>query len=120
MGIEEIGCCGAYCGTCPVIKENMCRGCKPGYLTGERDIHKAKCKMKVCCINHGHPTCADCAEYDTCAVLQEFFGKNGYKYRKYHQALDYIRANGYERFIAVADGWKIQYGKYDDSGSVEP
>jgi hypothetical protein len=47
-------------------------------------------------------------------VLLEFFSKNGYKYRKYHQALDYIRANGYARFLAVAGGWKIQYGKYDD------
>jgi len=114
MSIEYIGCCGAYCATCPVMKQDLCRGCKLGYLSGERDLNKAKCKMKVCCIKRGYQTCADCEEYESCAVLLEFFSKNGYKYRKYRQALDYIHAYGYDRFLAVADGWKIQYGKYDD------
>ena len=30
MSIEEMGCCGAYCRTCRVLKENMCRSCKLG------------------------------------------------------------------------------------------
>ena len=50
MSIREIGCCGAYCKTCrSYTTGNNCRGCKLGYESGERDINKAKCKIKVCC-----------------------------------------------------------------------
>lgn len=113
MSVEELGCCGAYCKTCPVYKEQLCRGCKLGYKNGERDLAKAKCKMKMCCIRKNFNTCADCELYATCAVLQEFLNKNGYKYQKYRQALEFISANGYDRFFAFADQWTRQYGKYD-------
>jgi len=112
MSIEEIGCCGAYCGTCKVIKENFCQGCKLGYADGARDISKAKCKMKVCCIGKQYKSCADCDDYDSCEIIQGFYAKNGYKYKKYKEALDFIKANGYDKFIKIADGWKVQYGKY--------
>ena len=112
MSIEEIGCCGAYCGTCRVIKEGACRGCKLGYGNGERDLALAKCKMKVCCITKGYASCADCDDYSTCDILQGFLGKNGYKYKKYREALEFIRENGYDAFLEIADGWKNQYGKY--------
>ncbi len=112
MSIEEVGCCGAYCGTCPALKENTCRGCKLGYEIGERDLSKARCKMKVCGIGKGYPSCADCGDYETCDILQNFYSKNGYKYKKYKEALDFIRQNGYDAFIAIADTWKMQYGKY--------
>ena len=36
-GTEEIGCCGAYCGTCREYLKT-CKGCKPGYLDGSRDL----------------------------------------------------------------------------------
>jgi len=111
MSIEETGCCGAYCRTCPVIKENKCRGCKLGYADRTRDLSKARCKIKVCCIQRQYNSCADCETYDECAIIQGFFNKKGYKYKKYKEALHYIRANGYEEFIAIADGWKVQYGK---------
>ena len=112
MSVEEIGCCGAYCRTCRVFKEKMCLGCKLGYRSGERDISKAKCKMKVCCMGKGYSSCADCGEYSSCDTIQGFFAKNGYKYRKYKEALEYIRANGYDKFLDVADGWGGAYGKY--------
>jgi hypothetical protein len=112
MGIQEIGCCGAYCGTCKVLKENLCQGCKLGYENGSRDIKKAKCKMKVCCISKRYNSCADCGEYNSCEIIQGFFKKTGYKYKKYKEALEYIKANGYKEFIKIADGWKLQYGKY--------
>jgi hypothetical protein len=113
MSILEIGCCGAYCRTCPVLKEKFCRGCKLGYKDGKRDLAKAKCKMKVCCMTRGYNTCADCKQYDSCDILQDFHGKNGYKYKKYKQATDFIRAHGYARFLKIANKWKIQYGKYE-------
>ena len=112
MSIEEIGCCGAYCGTCRVFKEKTCQGCKVGYERGDRNILKAKCKMKVCCISKKQPSCADCDEYGTCSILNDFYRKNGYKYKKYKQALDYIRAYGYDSFLEIADKWNNAYGKF--------
>jgi len=32
MSFEEMGCCGAYCGSCPVLKSGACKGCKNGYV----------------------------------------------------------------------------------------
>jgi hypothetical protein len=110
--ILKIGCCGAYCKTCRALADEACRGCKLGYDGGERDINKAKCKIKVCCFrDKGFNTCADCPELASCGIMQEFFGKKGYKYRKYHQSIKYIKENGYARFIKVANIWKGPYGK---------
>ena len=111
MTEEQIGCCGSFCGTCPVTKENLCKGCKIGYQTGERDILKAKCKMKVCCIQKGFLSCADCSEYDTCDILQGFYTKKGYKYKKYKESLDFIKTSGYDKFLEIAIIWTKQYGK---------
>ena len=47
--IRFIGCCAAYCKTCPPLILGQCKGCKLGYDDGERKIAKAKCKIKVCC-----------------------------------------------------------------------
>ena len=113
ISIKYIGCCGAYCKTCPALINKSCRGCKLGYDTGERDITKAKCEMKVCCIMKNYQTCSDCQDYFTCKIIHEFYNKNGYKYKKYKQAIDYIRINGYVKFIKIADNWKNAYGKYN-------
>ena len=48
-GAEEIGCCGAYRKTCREYKKT-CKGCKPGYRDGSRNLSRAKCKMKKCCL----------------------------------------------------------------------
>jgi hypothetical protein len=113
MSVEELGCCGAYCKTCPVYKEQLCRGCKLGYANGERDLAKAKCQIKICCIGKNHNSCADCGMFNNCSLLQKFYNKNGYKYNKYRQALEYIRTNGYAKFISLAEQWTRQYGKYE-------
>ncbi|MBN2460476.1 MAG: DUF3795 domain-containing protein [Candidatus Cloacimonetes bacterium] len=113
MSVKELGCCGAYCKTCPAFRDKSCPGCKLGYQEGRRDISKAKCKMKVCCFRKQYISCADCNVYDSCPIILEFFGKKGYKYKKYREALDYIRKNGYAKFIRIASNWKIQYGRYD-------
>jgi hypothetical protein len=112
MSILEIGCCGAYCKTCKELKNDRCQGCKIGYAAGKRDIKKAKCKMKVCCISKGFSSCADCEIYDTCEIIHGFYGKKSYKYKKYEEATLFIREKGYTKFFAIADGWKNQYGKY--------
>jgi len=111
VSVEEIGCCGAYCKTCKEYN-NTCKGCKIGYLSGARDLSKAKCKIKVCCIKRKSISCADCARYEVCPIIQEFHHHKGYKYGKYKQAVAYIRSNGYEAFMKTADTWKNAYGKY--------
>ncbi|MDD4897758.1 MAG: hypothetical protein PHY70_00015 [Methanocellales archaeon] len=113
MSIREIGCCGAYCKTCRALAEGSCRGCKLGYESGERDIDRSKCKMKVCCFKERKlETCADCPDYVSCRMIQDFYNKKGYKYKKYRQSIEFIRKNGYDDFIKIADSWKGPYGKF--------
>jgi len=113
--LQEIGCCGAYCGTCRAYKV-ACKGCGIGYEAGERDIAKARCRVKRCCVSRRLQTCADCSEYEACQVLGGFHGKAGYKYGKYRQALDYIRENGYEAFLVIAESWTGACGKHPPPG----
>lgn len=112
-GTEELGCCGAYCGTCREYRKT-CKGCKPGYLDGSRDLRRAKCKMKKCCLARGQVTCGDCEEYDHCETVQAFLNHPGYKYGKYRQALAYIRAHGHAAFLKAAAHWTGAYGKYSE------
>src|SRR4030042_703507 len=107
-----IGCCGAYCKTCKAFIEGFCKGCKLGYDKGEMDINKAKCNMKVCCFGEKQlETCADCSDYLECKTIHNFYGKNGFKYKKYKQAIEFIRKNGYPRFVKLANKWKGPYGR---------
>ena len=110
MSQRFIGCCGAYCKTCKVYTQGICKGCKIGYDTGEREISKAKCAMKVCCVRRGLVSCAECADYDACEILAAFYGHDAYKYQKYRQATQFIRAHGYDAFLQLADQWSGAYG----------
>lgn len=71
--------------------------------------------MKVCCIGKNLESCADCGDFNSCKTLAEFYGKKGYKYGKYREALVFIRNNGYEEFISIAGKWTKAYGKYPSS-----
>lgn len=114
MSRENLGCCGAYCQTCRVFAQGGCKGCKTGYDDGTRDIAKAKCAMKVCCVRRGSISCADCGAYASCETLAAFYGHESYKYKKYRQATEFIRANGYDAFFRLADRWRSAYGTYDE------
>ncbi len=112
--MKFIGCCGAYCKACPPFIEGYCKGCTLGYDNGQRDINKAKCAMKVCCLNERKlGTCADCSNYLGCNIIHGFYNKNGYKYKKYRQSLEFIRKNGYSAFLISSETWKGPYGKLD-------
>lgn len=113
MSVLEIGCCGAVCKTCPPYRNKACRGCKTGYENGERDITKARCRIKVCCIGKGIATCGDCSEYETCDRIREWQSKTGYKYQKYRETLEYIRDHGYDAFLKKSADWKNAYGKLE-------
>ncbi len=69
--------------------------------------------MKVCCIKKQFNSCADCSDYEHCETIQEFHNKNGYKYKKYKEAIDFIIQNKYEKFVKIANQWSMQYGKFD-------
>ncbi len=112
MPLSHLGCCGAYCAACKVFAAGPCKGCKLGYDTLERDITKAKCSYKVCCIKKGLGSCAECGDYDTCESIQSFHNRSGYKYGKYKQAVAFIREHGYDKFFDIADTWTNAYGKY--------
>jgi len=112
--VKYIGCCGAYCRTCRPFIEGSCKGCKLGYDTGERDINKSKCIIKVCCLKERKlETCAVCTDYPSCKIIHGFYSKNGYKYNRYEQSMDYIRKNGYAKFIGRAENWKGACGKLE-------
>ena len=112
--IRFIGCCGAYCRTCGVLKEGVCKGCKLGYEQGERDITKAKCGMKVCCFKDRRlETCADCSDYAFCDKIRAFHLHKGHKYKKYKQSIEFIREKGYSAFLQCSEQWNGPYGKLD-------
>jgi hypothetical protein len=55
-------------------------------------------------------TCADCPEYQ-CEVLEAFWNKNGWKYKQYKKQLEFIRQNGYEKYLNKANKWERSHGK---------
>jgi hypothetical protein len=109
--IALVGCCGAYCGPCLTVKNMTCKGCKLGYDNGKRDLKKARCAIKRCCLlDKNLKTCADCPDYNGCRTIQGLFEKNGFKYGKYKESMEFIRQNGYPAFITAARLWKRAYG----------
>jgi hypothetical protein len=107
-----VGCCGAYCKTCKPFVEGSCKGCTLGYENKERSINRSKCEIKLCCFRDNKlETCADCSKYLECDTLNNFYNKNGYKYKKYQQNTEFIRENGYLKFVMMANNWKNAYGK---------
>ncbi len=93
--------------------ERTCEGCKLGYESGKRDIRKAKCEIKVCCFKERRlETCVDCLRYP-CEILNNFWGKNGWKYKQYRRQLEFIRQYGYEEYLKKANLWKGPHGKLE-------
>lgn len=112
--IKYIGCCGVYCKTCKPFRDGFCKGCRLGYDDSKRDINKAKCIIKLCCMkDKEYETCAECAEFHSCENIKTKFGKEKYNFRKCKQCLEFIRENGYSEFIEVAKNWKGPYGKIE-------
>lgn len=111
--ITYVACCGAYCKTCRPFVDGFCKGCKLGYQSGERDLARAKCRIKVCCLGRGFESCADCPDLDGCSIIGSFHDRSGYKGLKYKQSTEFIRKYGYAEFIRQADTWTGAYGKLE-------
>lgn len=107
--MTQIGCCGTYCKTCREYK-TACKGCQDGYLDGTRDLSKARCKIKICCISKAYACCAECHNLDVCPTIQGFYEK-GYKYKRYRRSKEFIREHGYTVFSRIAEDWESAYGK---------
>ena len=63
-------------------------------------------------MSNNYASCADCAEYSMCEIIQTLHEHVGYKYGKYKEAIQFIKQNGYFSFLRIANTWKMQYGKY--------
>ncbi|WP_455392197.1 DUF3795 domain-containing protein [[Eubacterium] cellulosolvens] len=112
--IKYIGCCGVYCKTCKPLSDGFCKGCRLGYDDGKRDINKARCIIKLCCMKEkDFETCAECEEFSSCDKIQTKFGKEKYNFKKSMQCLEFIKRNGYLKFIKIADKWKGPFGKLE-------
>lgn len=95
-----------------LLKE-YCKGCKIGFDTSKRDINNAKCRIKLCCFrDNKFETCADCSKLESCNIIGSWHGRAGNKYKKYKQAIEFIKKEGYPKFVKLADKWKNTYGKY--------
>lgn len=109
-----VGCCGAYCRTCRSFVLGSCRGCKLGYEDGQRDIARARCRIKLCCYARRKlETCAECPESDGCEMLGAFHRRKWREYAGYRRSLEFIRENGYAAFAGRAKGWTKAYGDLD-------
>lgn len=107
-----IACCGCYCKTCRAFTNNSCRGCLIGYETQERDIGRAKCKIKICCYKEkGLLNCAECGQFSTCTIISGRFKIGSYDNKKCLEALEYISNHGTDDFMEKADKWKGPFGK---------
>jgi hypothetical protein len=55
-------------------------------------------------------TCANCKDFSSCRILQNWYQKAGGKYQRYKKSADFIRNQGYDRFVEIAHQWKDSCG----------
>lgn len=111
---DYVTCCGCYCKTCKPYIDGFCKGCKLGYRAGERDINKAKCKIKICCFKGKKlETCADCESVSNCEIFNNRFKVGTRDNERLQEALKYIKDHGYDKFIEKAKKWTSYAGKLD-------
>jgi hypothetical protein len=107
-----IGCCGAYCKACRSFVRGDCKGCKLGFDIGDRNINRTGCTVKKCCFrDKKYETCADCNNFDSCNYMENWYKKGKGKYRAYKKYIDFIKENGYTKFIEIANAWKSHFGE---------
>ena len=68
---DMVAYCGLYCGACKRYLVGKCPGC--------RENQKASwCKLRICCIENGYGSCADCEEFEdpmACRKFNNFMSK---------------------------------------------
>ncbi len=53
---DLVAYCGLYCGACRSYLRGRCPGC-------HENVKAKWCKVRTCCREHAHVTCADCGEF---------------------------------------------------------
>lgn len=54
--VKLVAKCGLYCGACSRYQKEKCPGCAQNQKAGW-------CKLRICCLENGYGTCAQCTEY---------------------------------------------------------
>ena len=67
--IEEdstlVACCGLYCGACTRYLKEKCDGCN-------KESGPSWCKVRKCCQENNHATCAECVTYPDVSMCSVF------------------------------------------------
>jgi hypothetical protein len=94
--VAAIARCGLYCGSCKKYLAEKCPGCAGNDRAGW-------CKIRSCCDERGHASCADCQEHadvTTCPTfhnpMARFFGLLFRSNRP--GSIELIRERGYEAY----------------------
>lgn len=103
---DLIAKCGLYCAACRAYLKERCPGCT--------ENQKASwCKVRICCLDHGYKSCADCTEFRDvreCKKFNNFMSKLfAVIFRSDRPAcIEAVRATGCEAFAADMAGKKLQ------------
>ena len=68
---KMIACCGLYCGACKRYLKGGCPGCTD-------NVKATWCKIRTCCLEAQHASCADCGEYsdpNDCRKFNNLFSR---------------------------------------------
>jgi len=93
---ELVSYCGLYCGSCSKYKKGKCHGCA--------ENKKATwCKIRLCCIEKGINSCAECGEFNhvkDCKKFDNFVAKMfEFVFKSDRKAgIKMIKDAGYEEF----------------------
>lgn len=68
---ELVARCGLYCGACRSWLNERCSGCA-------ENTKASWCKVRSCCHEHGHASCADCTQHPdprTCGLFHNYISR---------------------------------------------
>ena len=95
---RNIAFCGLYCEACHAYRKGKCPGCAG-------NDRATWCKIRTCCMQMGHGSCADCVDVidlRQCRIYHNPVSRIiGFVLRSNRMAcISYIRNNGYAQFAA--------------------
>lgn len=92
---NTVAYCGLYCTGCGSARRGKCAGCKSGGGF-------ARCQVRLCAVDRGFATCAECGEMESCKKLNNFVSKVYalvFRSRRLDNLRE-IRRAGLESFVA--------------------
>jgi hypothetical protein len=98
--------CGLYCGACRAYLKESCKGC-------HENTKATWCKLRLCCIEKGYASCAECVEFkevNACPKFNNIFSKIiGVVFNSDRKAcVEQIREKGVAGHAAAMAGMKRQ------------